>query len=105
MKKLIIVACLLSASRAVTLHDIPVPMVNEDVDMGQTKRIVTMPTHKKLYRSSTDRVIAGVCGGLGEFFNIDPTLLRLMFVISAVCFGSGILLYILAWLIIPPAPH
>ncbi len=58
---------------------------------------------KKLYRSRNDKMIGGVCGGLGEFLGVDPTLVRLAFVILAIFGGSGILLYIIAWLIIPPA--
>ncbi len=55
----------------------------------------------KLYRSRTDRKIAGVCGGLGEHFNIDLTIIRLIWAVSVICCGFGILLYILAVLIIP----
>ncbi len=60
---------------------------------------------KKLYRSRNDKMIGGVCGGLGEFLGVDPTLVRLAFVILAIFGGSGILLYIIAWLIIPPSPQ
>jgi phage shock protein PspC (stress-responsive transcriptional regulator) len=57
---------------------------------------------KRLYRSETNRIIAGVCGGLGEYFDLDPTLIRLFFVLLTVFGGSGILLYIILWLVIPP---
>ncbi len=56
---------------------------------------------KKLYRSSNQRIIAGVCGGIAEYFNIDPTLVRLIFVIVSLLGGSGILAYLIAALIIP----
>lgn len=56
---------------------------------------------KELYRSNTDRVIFGVCGGLGEFFGISGTLVRLLFVIFTLAGGSGILLYIIAALLMP----
>lgn len=56
---------------------------------------------KKLYRSNADRVLAGVCGGIGEYFGIDPTLLRLGFAALFVLGGSGLLAYILAAVIIP----
>ena len=55
----------------------------------------------KLYRSCTDRKIAGVCGGLGKHLNIDPTIIRLLGAVSVICCGFGIILYILAVLIIP----
>jgi len=55
----------------------------------------------KLYRSRTDSVLGGVCGGLGTYFNFDPTLIRLLFVILAVAPGFGIPAYILLWLLVP----
>ncbi len=57
--------------------------------------------NKKLYRSSTNCMLAGVCGGIGEYFNVDPTLIRLAWVIFSVLGGSGILAYIVAAIIIP----
>ena len=61
-------------------------------------------TKKKLYRSRENRMIAGVCGGLGEYFEIDPTLVRLAVVFFSLWWGGGILLYLLAWFIIPEEP-
>ena len=57
--------------------------------------------NKRLYRSSTNYMICGVCGGIGEYFNIDPTLVRLAWVIFSFMGGSGILAYIIASIIIP----
>ncbi len=59
---------------------------------------------RRLYRSSDDEVIAGVCGGLGEYFDIDSTLIRIAFVLLVFAGGAGILAYILAWIFIPQAP-
>ncbi|OGE20204.1 MAG: PspC domain-containing protein [Candidatus Dadabacteria bacterium RIFCSPHIGHO2_12_FULL_53_21] len=60
---------------------------------------------KKLHRSRTDRMIAGICGGLGEMFSIDPTLVRLVFALVALfTVGTAALVYILGWVIIPEAP-
>ncbi|MFW6021921.1 MAG: PspC domain-containing protein [Halanaerobiaceae bacterium] len=56
---------------------------------------------KRLYRSKEQRIIAGVCGGIAEYFNTDPTIVRLAWVLFAVAFGSGILAYIIAWIVIP----
>jgi phage shock protein C len=56
---------------------------------------------KKLYRSKEDRKIAGVCGGLGEYFDIDPTIIRLIWLAMLFAVGSGILAYIIAWIIVP----
>ena len=55
---------------------------------------------KKLYRSKTNKMLCGVCGGIGEYFNVDPTLIRPLFVIFG-CTGSGVLVYILAAIVIP----
>lgn len=61
-----------------------------------------MSLPKKLYRSQNDRIIAGVCGGLGQYFDVDPTLIRLIWILSVVLgIGSGIIIYIIAWVIIP----
>ena len=60
---------------------------------------------KKLYRSQSERWFAGVCGGLGNYFGIDPTLVRVLFVIFALTFGSGFLIYLVLWLIIPIEPE
>jgi phage shock protein C len=57
---------------------------------------------KRLYRSKKERVLGGVCAGLGEHFDIDPTVIRLAWaVITVISIGTGILVYILAWIIIP----
>ena len=55
---------------------------------------------KKLYKSRA-RMICGVCGGIAEYFNIDPTVVRVAWVLASLLFGSGILAYIIAALIIP----
>ena len=56
---------------------------------------------KKLFLSDTDKKIAGVCGGLGEYFNIDPTLIRILWLVCIFAGGAGFLAYILAWIIMP----
>lgn len=56
----------------------------------------------RLRKSARDRKICGVCGGIGEFFGIDPTLIRVAFALFALFGGSGILAYIVCALIIPP---
>lgn len=57
--------------------------------------------NKKLYRSSTNYKLAGVCGGIGEYFNIDPTLVRLAWILFSVMGGAGLLAYIIAALVMP----
>lgn len=57
--------------------------------------------HTRLYRSETNRVLGGVSGGIGEYVNIDPTLIRIAFVLLTVFGGSGVLLYLALWLVVP----
>ena len=59
---------------------------------------------KRLYRSRKDSVIAGVCGGIAEHFNIDPTLVRIVAVISIFVNGIGLIAYIIGWIFIPQNP-
>ncbi len=56
---------------------------------------------KRLYRSTKDKVLAGVCGGIAEYLNIDPVVVRLIWVIFSLVWGVGIIAYVVAWLIIP----
>lgn len=56
---------------------------------------------KKLYRSESDRILGGVCGGIAEVYDLDPTLVRLAVLFIVLWGGSGLLIYLLAWLIMP----
>ncbi|NMD14144.1 MAG: PspC domain-containing protein [Caldisericales bacterium] len=60
---------------------------------------------KKLYRSRKERVIGGVCGGIGVYFGIDPTLTRIIWVAATLLGGAGIIAYIVAWIVIPEEPR
>jgi phage shock protein PspC (stress-responsive transcriptional regulator) len=64
----------------------------------------TMAQTRKLYRSKTDRKLAGVCGGLAQYFNTDATLIRVLFVVLAVLGGSGLVIYAAMWIIVPNEP-
>jgi len=59
---------------------------------------------KRVYRSRNEKLIAGVCGGLGEYLGVDPVLIRIVWVVTVICAGTGILAYILAWILIPKEP-
>jgi len=63
-----------------------------------------MDSTRKLYRSRTNRQLAGVCGGLAQYFNIDATLIRVLFVALAVLGGSGLVIYLVLWIIVPREP-
>jgi phage shock protein C len=63
-----------------------------------------MNLDKKLYKSSTNKMLAGVCGGIAEYFGVDPTWIRLAWVIFSMTGGASVLAYIVAALIIPDEP-
>lgn len=56
---------------------------------------------KRLRRSRTDRKVAGVCAGIAEYFGIDPTIIRLIWLIALLAYGTGMLAYIICWIVIP----
>ncbi len=68
------------------------------------KQAAAPQARKRLMRSWTDRKIAGVCGGLAEYFDLDPTLLRVVWVLLVLCAGTGLLAYIVMWIVVPSAP-
>lgn len=59
---------------------------------------------KRLFRSRMNRQVGGVCGGLAEYFAVDPTIIRLIWAVSILVFGTGLLAYVIAWIVIPEAP-
>ncbi|HEX6222426.1 MAG TPA: PspC domain-containing protein [Acidimicrobiia bacterium] len=71
--------------------------------MREDVRVEQM-SERRLYRSNSQRIVAGICGGLGEYFAVDPVWFRIGFVVLALGGGSGVLIYLLMWLIIQPAP-
>ena len=62
---------------------------------------MAMPVPSRLYRSRSEKLIAGVCGGLGEYFDVDPVLIRLLFVVTALLSGVGLLAYVVLWVLVP----
>lgn len=58
---------------------------------------------KRLTRNTENKVIAGVCSGLADYFELDPTLMRVIFVIAFFAFGIGIIPYVILWIVMPPA--
>ncbi len=59
---------------------------------------------KKFYRSRKDRKLAGVCAGIGEYFDVDPVLIRLLWIFFTLAGGGGLLAYLIAWLVVPEDP-
>lgn len=62
------------------------------------------PTYKKLFRSRTERKIAGVCGGLGVYFRVDPFLMRLIFILFFLAGGAALIIYVIMWILVPLEP-
>ncbi|MCX6801106.1 MAG: PspC domain-containing protein [Candidatus Diapherotrites archaeon] len=63
------------------------------------------PEVKRLYRSRKDRILGGVCGGVAEYFNIDPVIVRVLWILATLLWGFGLLLYITMWIIVPRNPN
>ncbi len=60
---------------------------------------------KKLYKSNSDQKLDGVCAGIAEYFDVDPTVIRLAWVIFSLCGGSGVLAYIICAIVMPRKPN
>jgi phage shock protein C len=78
--------------------------VNYCSQCGASLQKVISRSAKKLALSKTDKKIAGVCGGFAEYLDMDPTLVRLIWVIMALCVGWGVVGYLVAWIVMPEAP-
>lgn len=73
-------------------------------DTIEREQVAPPTTERRLYRSNSEKVLAGVCGGLGEYFSVDPVWFRIGFVVLALGGGSGVLIYLVLWLIVQPRP-
>ncbi len=63
-----------------------------------------MNAPKRLYRSQQQKMIWGICGGIAEYLNLDPTVVRLLFVLAAIVWGGGVLAYVVLYFVMPEAP-
>lgn len=95
-------ALLTPGKQVITLADVQMVLpqlgfrVNYDAGTSYTE-----PEVKRVYRKSTGKVIGGVCAGFGDYWNIDPVILRILFIALFFGFGAGLLFYILLWIILP----
>jgi phage shock protein PspC (stress-responsive transcriptional regulator) len=65
-----------------------------------------VPLMKRLYRSKTERLLGGICGGIGQYYDTDPNLIRILWVVlTLLSIGIGVIAYIVAWIIIPEEPE
>jgi phage shock protein C len=69
------------------------------------KAVVKAVEQKRLYRSGREKILGGVCGGISEYLGIDPVIVRILFVLAALAWGFGIVLYIILWIIMPRNPR
>jgi phage shock protein C len=67
--------------------------------------VANLDLSKKLYRARDEKMLGGVCGGLGEYFGIDPTFVRLFLVLTTFYFGLGLIAYPVLWLLVPLEPE
>jgi phage shock protein PspC (stress-responsive transcriptional regulator) len=86
--------------RSVKSHRLSINGLVREIDIFSGDRVMD----KRLYRSRTDRTSAGVCGGIAEYLGWDPTLVRVGWIILTLLGGSGILIYLIMWLVMPEAP-
>lgn len=77
-----------------------VEAVSDNTNKRRRKETSEEPV-KRLYRSRRERMLAGVCGGIAEYFDADPTVVRLLWVLITLFWGVGLLAYIIAWIIVP----
>jgi phage shock protein C len=73
-------------------------------DLTVLKKECDLMAEKKLYRSTSDTMLAGVCGGLAEYLDLDPSIVRIVFALLTLCTGIGAPLYGIMWIVIPEAP-
>jgi phage shock protein C len=60
---------------------------------------------KRLYRSRNEKMVAGVCGGLADYLDIDPTIIRIIWVVVTLMGGAGLLAYLVMWIVVPLEPE
>jgi phage shock protein C len=70
---------------------------------GNKKTYHRATTNKRMYRNPDDRILGGVCSGLGAYFNTDPWIFRTLFIVFSIFFLSGIIIYLILWIAIPEA--
>ena len=70
---------------------------------GSSKEHFEKTSYKRIYRDPDNKVLGGVCGGLGAYFNVDPVIIRILFIALVIAGGAGLLIYIILWIVVPEA--
>ncbi len=94
-----------SYREVVNIHDIEQVIETLGSPFDDTENFISpkISGYKRIFRNPEDRILGGVCGGLGAYFGISPNLIRLAFLLSVIFFGAGTLLYLVLWILIPLA--
>ncbi len=91
-------------SKVIEIIGKPEDFIEEEPTKEKSKKKnTTYQSNKRLFRDPDNRVLGGVCGGLGAYFNIDPIVFRIIFILIFFGMGSGLIIYIILWIVIPEA--
>jgi phage shock protein PspC (stress-responsive transcriptional regulator) len=90
-----------NAEEVIGILGYPEDLIEEDPSAVYEQ--VQHSRYRRIYRDPDNRILGGVCGGLGAYFNIDPLVFRLLFVVITLAGGAGVLLYIIFWIVVPEA--
>ena len=90
-------------NQIIEVMGMPEDFMNDVQTEPKSRNYTYRQNTKKLYRDPDDRVLGGVCSGLGAYFNLDPVLFRVLFVLAVLFFSAGILIYIILWILLPEA--
>lgn len=88
-----------------TPGDVRVISKSPEIAQISEQKPYTTTRPRRFYRSVEDKWIAGICGGLGEYFNIDPILVRIGFIILLLGYGTGLILYLIIWIFVEENPN
>jgi phage shock protein PspC (stress-responsive transcriptional regulator) len=91
-------------SKVIEIMGEPEDFIDEETNKQQTQKgQMNYKINKRLYRDPDNKVISGVCGGIGAYFGVDPIWFRLAFFLSIFFFASGIIIYLILWIVVPKA--
>ena len=96
---------LVGGKTLITYPDVVDALYQLGVSSSDYQPYTSFMRDKRLFRQPKDKMIGGVCTGLGEYFGIDPVIARILFVIALFMFSMGFWIYIILWIIIPKAPY
>jgi len=81
----------------------PEEIGDTEANAGESEKVKCSSCYRRIYRDPDNRVLGGVCGGMGAYFKTDPLVFRILFLVLFLGFGTGLLLYLILWIVIPEA--